>query len=61
MACWFSGTEAWIDASGYLRFKEYIANENGYNVIKSKTIFVGIDRPIQVCFEKILFLLSKSE
>lgn len=41
------GTEAWIDASGYLRQKDYIADKDGYRILKSKTIFVG-SRPIKV-------------
>lgn len=43
-----SGTEAWIDASGYLRQKDYIADKDGYRILKSKTIFVGQSRPIKV-------------
>ncbi|KAH8398849.1 hypothetical protein KR222_008772, partial [Zaprionus bogoriensis] len=35
------GTEAWIDAAGYLRQKDYIADKEGYRILKSKTIFVG--------------------
>lgn len=42
------GTEAWIDASGYLRQKDYIADKDGYRILKSKTIFVGKSRPIKV-------------
>ncbi|XP_065082720.1 uncharacterized protein LOC135705077 [Ochlerotatus camptorhynchus] len=41
------GTDAWIDASGYLRQKDYIADDKGYRILKSKTVFVGKDRPIQ--------------
>lgn len=43
-----SGTEAWIDASGYLRQKDYIADKDGYRILKSKTVFVGKSRPIKV-------------
>lgn len=42
------GTEAWIDALGYLRQKDYIADNQGYRILKSKTVFVGVNRPIQV-------------
>uniref|UniRef100_A0A182SHA4 Cuticle protein 6 n=1 Tax=Anopheles maculatus TaxID=74869 RepID=A0A182SHA4_9DIPT len=41
------GTDAWIDASGYLRQNDYIADHKGYRILKSKTVFVGRDRPIQ--------------
>ncbi|XP_037044710.1 uncharacterized protein LOC119080450 isoform X2 [Bradysia coprophila] len=41
------GTEAWIDALGYLRQKDYIADNQGYRILKSKTVFVGVNTPIQ--------------
>ncbi|XP_019543251.3 uncharacterized protein LOC109413973 [Aedes albopictus] len=41
------GTDAWIDASGYLRQKDYIADDKGYRILKSKTVYVGKDLPIQ--------------
>lgn len=43
-----AGTEGWIDAAGYFRLKDYMANENGYNIIRSKIVYVGVDRPIPV-------------
>jgi hypothetical protein len=42
------GTNAWIDGLGYLRQSDYIADHDGYRILKSKTIFVGKDRPIEV-------------
>lgn len=41
------GTEAWIDALGYMRHKQYIADKDGYRILKSKTIYVG-KTPIKV-------------
>ncbi|EDW19623.2 uncharacterized protein LOC6583479 [Drosophila mojavensis] len=41
------GTEAWIDAAGFLRQKDYIADKQGYRILKSKTIFVGQNRGIE--------------
>ncbi|KAL7733843.1 hypothetical protein ACLKA6_011560 [Drosophila palustris] len=41
------GTEAWIDAAGFLRQKDYIADKEGYRILKSKTIFVGQGRGIE--------------
>ncbi|XP_043071256.1 uncharacterized protein LOC6570734 [Drosophila grimshawi] len=41
------GTEAWIDAAGFLRQKDYIADKEGYRILKSKTIYVGQGRPIE--------------
>lgn len=41
------GTEAWVDASGFLRQKDYIADKDGYRILKSKTIFIGKNRPIK--------------
>ncbi|XP_011300544.1 uncharacterized protein [Fopius arisanus] len=40
------GTEGWLDPLGYLRIKDYIADSNGYRILRSKTIFVGKDKPI---------------
>lgn len=45
----YIGTDAWIDAAGYLRQKDYIADKEGYRILKSKTVYVGVGRPIQVC------------
>lgn len=42
------GTNAWIDGFGYLRQNDYIADTQGYRILKSKTVFVGKDRPIEV-------------
>jgi Insect cuticle protein len=44
------GTNAWIDGHGYLRQNDYIADHEGYRILKSKTVFVGKDRPIKVRF-----------
>ncbi|XP_012282829.1 uncharacterized protein LOC105701017 isoform X2 [Orussus abietinus] len=41
------GTEGWLDPLGYLRIKDYIADREGFRILKSKTIYVGKDRPIQ--------------
>uniref|UniRef100_A0A1I8PER0 Cuticle protein n=1 Tax=Stomoxys calcitrans TaxID=35570 RepID=A0A1I8PER0_STOCA len=35
------GTEAWIDAAGYLRLKDYIADKQGYRILKNKVLYVG--------------------
>ncbi|XP_063701690.1 uncharacterized protein LOC134831801 [Culicoides brevitarsis] len=40
------GVDAWIDAAGYLRQKDYIADNQGYRILKSKTVFVGKGMPI---------------
>lgn len=47
------GTDAWIDASGYLRQKDYIADDKGYRILKSKTVFVGTDLPIQEAIKSV--------
>lgn len=44
------GTNAWIDASGYLRMNDYIADQKGYRILKSKNMFVGVGHPIDVKF-----------
>lgn len=42
------GTNAWIDGFGYLRQSDYIADHEGYRILKSKTVFVGKDSSIEV-------------
>ncbi|GAB0089963.1 uncharacterized protein DMENIID0001_045920 [Sergentomyia squamirostris] len=41
------GTDAWIDSLGYLRHKDYIADDQGYRILKSATVYVGRDSSIQ--------------
>ncbi|XP_029039744.1 uncharacterized protein LOC114874543 isoform X2 [Osmia bicornis bicornis] len=40
------GTEGWLDPLGYLRLKDYIADHNGYRILRSKMVYVGRNRPI---------------
>ncbi|XP_017757696.1 PREDICTED: uncharacterized protein LOC108549010 isoform X1 [Eufriesea mexicana] len=40
------GTEGWLDPLGYLRLKDYIADSNGFRILRSKMLYVGKDRPI---------------
>ncbi|KAJ0179930.1 hypothetical protein K1T71_004521 [Dendrolimus kikuchii] len=40
------GTTGWVGADGYLRLQDYIADGQGYRIYKSKTVYVGQDRPI---------------
>lgn len=40
------GSYGWVDADGYLRMRDYIADNKGYRILKTKNIFVGRNRPI---------------
>lgn len=40
------GSYGWVDADGYLRLRDYIADNQGYRILKTKNVFVGKDRPI---------------
>lgn len=40
------GTTGWVGADGYLRLQDYIADHEGYRIYKSKTVYVGQNRPI---------------
>ncbi|XP_076242282.1 uncharacterized protein LOC143184137 isoform X2 [Calliopsis andreniformis] len=40
------GTEGWLDPLGYLRLKDYVADDNGFRILRSKMIYVGKDTPI---------------
>lgn len=37
------GTYGWVDPNGYLRLRDYVADNQGYRIIKSKLIYVGRD------------------
>lgn len=53
-----SGTTGWVGADGYLRLQDYIADNEGYRIYKSKTVFVGQNRPIGVCVCRFLIDLT---
>ncbi|KAK2588151.1 hypothetical protein KPH14_004201 [Odynerus spinipes] len=40
------GTDAWLDPLGYLRYKDYIADDRGFRILRSKLTYVGKDTPI---------------
>lgn len=40
------GMYAWIDDDGFLRQRDYIADNAGYRILKIKNLFVGRDMPI---------------
>lgn len=35
------GTYGWVDPNGYLRLRDYIADNAGYRILKSRMLFVG--------------------
>lgn len=35
------GTYGWVDADGWLRLKDYVADEQGYRIVRSKKLYVG--------------------
>lgn len=40
------GSYGWVDANGFLRMRDYIADNQGYRILKTKNVFVGKDRAI---------------
>lgn len=40
------GSYGWVDADGYLRLNDYIADNNGYRIVRTKRLFVGPQTPI---------------
>ncbi|KAK7601585.1 hypothetical protein V9T40_009026 [Parthenolecanium corni] len=40
------GSYGWVDADGYLRLNDYVADNNGYRVLRTKRLFVGPQTPI---------------
>ncbi|XP_026815021.1 uncharacterized protein LOC113554983 isoform X1 [Rhopalosiphum maidis] len=40
------GTYGWVDADGYLRLNDYVADSKGYRILKNKKLFVGTQTPV---------------
>ena len=40
------GSYGWVDPNGYLRLRDYVADNAGYRVVRTKMLFVGKDAPI---------------
>ncbi|KAJ8956827.1 hypothetical protein NQ318_014241 [Aromia moschata] len=40
------GTYAWIDDDGFLRQRDYMADNAGYRILKTKNLFVGRNMPV---------------
>ncbi|XP_069674493.1 cuticle protein 19.8 isoform X1 [Periplaneta americana] len=40
------GTYGWVDPNGFLRLRDYVADNTGYRVVRTKMLFVGKDDPI---------------
>ncbi|XP_075233704.1 uncharacterized protein LOC142331586 [Lycorma delicatula] len=40
------GTYGWVDPNGYLRLRDYIADNKGYRIVRTKMVHVGVDTPI---------------
>ncbi|XP_063220345.1 uncharacterized protein LOC134529811 isoform X2 [Bacillus rossius redtenbacheri] len=37
------GTYGWVDPNGYLRLRDYVADNSGYKVVRTKMVYVGKD------------------
>ncbi|KAF6204913.1 hypothetical protein GE061_019078 [Apolygus lucorum] len=40
------GSYGWVDANGILRLRDYIADDKGYRIVRTKMVKVGVDAPI---------------
>ncbi|KAL1139003.1 hypothetical protein AAG570_009064 [Ranatra chinensis] len=40
------GTYGWVDANGLLRLRDYIADDKGYRIVRTKMLSVGTHTPI---------------
>ncbi|RZC34612.1 uncharacterized protein BDFB_000457, partial [Asbolus verrucosus] len=45
------GTYAWIDDNGFLRQRDYIADNAGYRILKTKNLYVGRNTPINIAMK----------
>lgn len=51
---------AWIDAAGTLRQTDYIADSQGYRILKSKTLYVGVGTPIVVSYSWLRNVINRN-
>ncbi|RZF37723.1 hypothetical protein LSTR_LSTR003134 [Laodelphax striatellus] len=40
------GTYGWVDPNGFLRLRDYIADDKGYRIVRTKMVHVGVEAPI---------------
>ncbi|KAK9502258.1 hypothetical protein O3M35_011060 [Rhynocoris fuscipes] len=40
------GTYGWVDANGFLRLRDYIADDKGYRILNTKMVQVGVETPV---------------
>ncbi|XP_050422206.1 uncharacterized protein LOC126834379 isoform X2 [Adelges cooleyi] len=40
------GSYGWVDADGYLRLNDYVADSKGYRIVRNKKLFVGTQAPV---------------
>uniref|UniRef100_A0A8D9BS25 Cuticle protein n=1 Tax=Cacopsylla melanoneura TaxID=428564 RepID=A0A8D9BS25_9HEMI len=53
------GTYGWVDADGYLRLKDYVADEQGYRIVRSKKLYVGGNTPIDATVQSSKYVPSQ--
>lgn len=41
------GTYGWVDSNGYLRLRDYVADNEGYRIVKTKLIYVGENSDVE--------------
>lgn len=46
------GSYGWVDADGYLRLNDYIADNQGYRILRTKRLFVGTQAPIDSALQQ---------
>lgn len=45
------GSYGWVDADGYLRLNDYVADNEGYRILRTKRLFVGSQTPISTALQ----------
>ncbi|GLH17193.1 Cuticle protein 6, partial [Gryllus bimaculatus] len=53
------GTYGWVDPNGYLRLRDYVADNTGYRVLKTKMVFVGKDESVGNAVSKAKYVPSQ--
>nr|CAD7261864.1 unnamed protein product [Timema shepardi] len=53
------GSFGWVDPNGFLRLRDYVADNDGYRIVRTKMVFVGKDEPIGNAISKSKYVPSQ--
>ncbi len=54
------GSYGWVDADGYLRLNDYVADNEGYRIVRTKRLFVGSQTPIASALQSSKYVAAQA-